>query len=80
MMIERGLSMPLEENYLKVSKQAWLDETPSQLKILDPNDPIMKRFQDALRAHLTRIDNKLSEEIHELVGYKFTSIKKLFYF
>lgn len=69
MMIEKSSDMPLEENYMKISKQAWKDETQTQLKILDPNDPIMNRFQDALRAHLTRIDNKLSEEIHELVCF-----------
>ncbi|CAB0035150.1 unnamed protein product [Trichogramma brassicae] len=35
-------------------------------KILDPDDPLMKRFQDALKSHLQRIDGKLDEEIREL--------------
>ncbi|XP_015595584.1 coiled-coil domain-containing protein 40 [Cephus cinctus] len=34
--------------------------------ILDPDDPLMKRFQDALKAHLTRVNDKLNQEILEL--------------
>lgn len=36
-------------------------------KVLDPDDPLMKRFQDALNEHLLRVDNKLSQEILEMV-------------
>lgn len=49
-------------------KQQWMtDEDEEKFKILDPDDPLMKRFQDALKSHLLRIDNKLADEISELV-------------
>ena len=38
------------------------------LKILDPDDPLMKRFQEALKTHLTRINGKLTEDILDLVS------------
>ncbi|EFN87547.1 Coiled-coil domain-containing protein 40 [Harpegnathos saltator] len=36
--------------------------------VLDPDDSLMKKFQDALREHLTRVDKKLNDEILELEG------------
>ena len=39
----------------------------STLNILDPDDKLMKKFQETLRLHLLHIDNKLSEEIFNLV-------------
>lgn len=42
-----------------------MDEAPH---VLDPEDPLMKRFQNALKAHLMRIERKLSEDIVELVS------------
>jgi len=36
--------------------------------VLDPDDSLMKKFQDALRAHLIRVDDRLSSEISELVS------------
>lgn len=41
------------------------------LHILNPNDNLMKKFQETLHAHLLHVDNKLSEEILNLE----TSIK-----
>ncbi|KAK9304280.1 hypothetical protein QLX08_004277 [Tetragonisca angustula] len=38
----------------------------STLNILDPDDKLMKKFQETLRLHLLHIDNKLSEEIFNL--------------
>ena len=61
-----------EGSRLKVTKELWIGEqNKDQFKILDPNDPLMKRFQDALQAHLTRINNKLSDEIFDLVLFNF---------
>ncbi|XP_012273583.1 coiled-coil domain-containing protein 40 [Orussus abietinus] len=58
---------PMEDTYPNPKKQVWV-QTPSEelLQVLDPDDPLMKRFQDALQKHLLRIDKKLSEEILEL--------------
>ncbi|XP_014210588.1 coiled-coil domain-containing protein 40, partial [Copidosoma floridanum] len=42
------------------------DDDNDDFKILDPDDPLMNRFQEALKSHLKRIDEKLSEEIYEL--------------
>lgn len=53
---------------LSPKKQQWVtDVDEEKFKILDPDDPLMKRFQDALKSHLRRIDNKLTDEISELV-------------
>ncbi|XP_016844861.1 coiled-coil domain-containing protein 40-like isoform X2 [Nasonia vitripennis] len=61
--------MHYQENVLIPTKQQWMtDVDENQFKILDPDDPLMKRFQDALKSHLLRIDNKLSDEISELEG------------
>lgn len=40
----------------------------STLSILDPNDNLMKKFQRTLHVHLLHVDNKLSEEIQDLVS------------
>lgn len=40
----------------------------STLSILDPNDNLMKKFQRTLHVHLLHVDNKLSEEILDLVS------------
>ncbi|XP_014234800.1 coiled-coil domain-containing protein 40 [Trichogramma pretiosum] len=48
-------------------EKQWMDQfNEDTFKILDPDDPLMKRFQDALKSHLQRIDGKLEEEIREL--------------
>jgi hypothetical protein len=61
-------SVHYDENTLSPTKQQWIDNfDDDKFKILDPDDPLMKRFQDALKLHLVRIDNKLSNEIKELV-------------
>lgn len=63
-------SMRYQENVSIPTKQQWMtDLDENQFKILDPDDPLMKRFQDALKSHLLRINNKLSDEISELVRY-----------
>ncbi|XP_034191697.2 lethal (2) 41Ab [Osmia lignaria lignaria] len=38
----------------------------STLNVLDPDDKLMKKFQTTLHTHLSRINNKLSEEILNL--------------
>ncbi|XP_058799375.1 coiled-coil domain-containing protein 40 [Phymastichus coffea] len=59
-------SVRYRENVSPPMQQKWISNVDENLKILDPDDPLMKRFQDALKSHLLRIDNKLSEEIREL--------------
>ncbi|KAJ8683178.1 hypothetical protein QAD02_018970 [Eretmocerus hayati] len=50
-----------------LKRQQWMvDVDEDNFKILDPDDPLMKRFQDALKAHLLRLDKKLDDEIYEL--------------
>ena len=64
-------SLHYNENIPIPMKQQWMDNlNEDNFKLLDPDDPLMKRFQDALKAHLLRIDNKLSDEIKELVSFK----------
>lgn len=61
-------SMHHYKNMPVSKKQQWMaDFDEDKFKILDPDDPLMKRFQDALKSHLLRIDDKLSSEISELV-------------
>ncbi|EZA53658.1 Coiled-coil domain-containing protein [Ooceraea biroi] len=54
----------------KRSKNLWTDaKQPGEMEVpnvLDPDDSLMKRFQDALREHLVRVDGRLSSEISEL--------------
>ena len=76
--IEKTSAMSFEENRPKVTKQLWMREhNQDQFKILEPNDPLMKRFQDALQAHLNRINNKLADEIFDIVGVLHFIILKM---
>lgn len=43
-----------------------LTET-STLNVLNPDDKLMEKFQKTLHAHLSRVDNRLTEDILELV-------------
>lgn len=63
-------SISQDEDIYKLITNSWneAEETPESLKVLDPDDPLMKRFQETLRAHLMKINNKLTEEINELVS------------
>ncbi|XP_033214264.1 coiled-coil domain-containing protein 40 isoform X2 [Belonocnema kinseyi] len=64
--IEKSPTIPNEESRPKFNKQLWMrEQNQDQFKILDPNDPLMRTFQDALQAHLTRISNTLSDEIFD---------------
>ncbi|XP_015431039.1 PREDICTED: coiled-coil domain-containing protein 40 [Dufourea novaeangliae] len=38
----------------------------STLNMLDPDDKLMKKFQKTLYTHLSNVNNRLSEELHEL--------------
>lgn len=44
-------------------------ESVESLKVLDPDDPLMKRFQDALKAHLIKVNDGLTKDINELASY-----------
>lgn len=58
-----------DEEIYKLIKDNWNEDKPAEsLKVLDPDDPLMKRFQEALKAHLVKINKNLSEEINELVS------------
>lgn len=54
----------------KLTRKLWIEPTksPEMPNVLDPNDSLMKKFQDALREHLSRVDKKLSDEILEFVS------------
>ncbi|XP_063152602.1 coiled-coil domain-containing protein 40 [Candoia aspera] len=41
-------------------------EEEIQLVVLDPNHPLMKRFQSALKTYLSKQKGKLTDELHEL--------------
>lgn len=59
----------MEQPENKFTKKVWVDTKPNVLpNVLDPDDSLMKKFQNALREHLTRVDKKLSDEILELVS------------
>lgn len=58
-----------EENNSLKEKEGNLE----LLKVLDPDDPLMRRFQEALRAHLLRVDERLTIDIRELVIIPFKS-------
>lgn len=49
---------------------SWVDaNSPMEItNVLHPDDSLMKKFQDALRDHLLRIDDKLNSEISDLVS------------
>ncbi|XP_015177940.1 PREDICTED: coiled-coil domain-containing protein 40 isoform X1 [Polistes dominula] len=64
------------ENSKKLSKSFWLGKASVQApNVIDPDDALMKRFQSALKEHLLRLNNKLSEEILDLEAI-VKSIKK----
>ncbi|XP_070155282.1 coiled-coil domain-containing protein 40 [Polyergus mexicanus] len=66
----------MEQSGTKLKKRLWIDTKSLNVpNVLDPDDSLMKRFQNALREHLVRVDNKLSSEILELEA-KIKSIEK----
>ncbi|TGZ48143.1 coiled-coil domain-containing protein 40 [Temnothorax longispinosus] len=57
----------MEQPGTKVMKKLWIDTKSLDVpNVLNPDDFLMKKFQSALREHLTRVDNKLNSEILEL--------------
>ncbi|KAK0173731.1 hypothetical protein PV328_006882 [Microctonus aethiopoides] len=52
-----------ETNFETYNKER---ESVESLKVLDPDDPLMKRFQDALKAHLIKLNDGLTKDINEL--------------
>ncbi|XP_015108461.2 coiled-coil domain-containing protein 40 [Diachasma alloeum] len=58
---------PLKFKSWRESESSEMNENKKRfLKVLDPDDPLMRRFQDALRSHLLRVEERLSAEIAEL--------------
>lgn len=71
----------MEQPGTRFKKKLWID--PKSLNVpnvLDPDDSLMKKFQNALREHLVRVDNKLSSEILELVRIllSFPDLKRIY--
>ncbi|KAK2586864.1 hypothetical protein KPH14_009802 [Odynerus spinipes] len=59
------------------SKSFWLRKAPAQVPtVLDPDDALMKRFQNVLKEHLLRLNNNLSEEILDLEATVKSTKKK----
>ena len=53
----------------QVTRKFWIDTKSLNVPdVMDPDNPLMTKFQNALREHLIRIDNKLNSEILELVS------------
>lgn len=53
----------------QVTRKFWIDTKSLNVPdVLDPDDSLMKKFQNALREHLVRVNNKLNSEILELVS------------
>ncbi|KYN30494.1 Coiled-coil domain-containing protein 40 [Trachymyrmex septentrionalis] len=51
----------------QVARKFWIDTKSLNVPdVLDPDDSLMTKFQNALREHLIRVDNKLNSEILEL--------------
>ncbi|XP_038633126.1 coiled-coil domain-containing protein 40 isoform X1 [Scyliorhinus canicula] len=44
-----------------------MDDEQAELVVLDPDHPLMKRFQEALKSHLSKQLNKLTLEIRDLI-------------
>lgn len=59
----------MEQPDTKFTKKLWIDTRSMQTpNVLDPDDSLMKKFQNALREHLVRVDDRLNGEILELVS------------
>lgn len=53
-------------------RNSWFrSEETNDPEILVPDHPLMKRFQDILKAHLERENQQLKEEVAELVCFFF---------
>lgn len=65
----------MQQSETKPSTKLWVDTKLTQVpNVLNPDDSLMKKFQDALQEHLTRVDKKLSDEILELVSTQPPSV------
>ncbi|XP_072882258.1 coiled-coil domain-containing protein 40 isoform X1 [Hemitrygon akajei] len=51
---------------LNVEEESDTDEEQTELIVLDPDHPLMKRFQEALKSHLSKQLDKLTLELREL--------------
>jgi len=68
----------MEQPGTKVMKKIWIDTKSLNVpNVLDPDDSLMKKFQNALREHLVRVDNKLNSEILELVSTRILTFLDL---
>lgn len=64
-----SLDNTLKTNDMEQEKNSRIDANSVEIpNVLHPDDSLMKKFQDALRDHLIRIDNKLNSEILDLVS------------
>ncbi|XP_072098082.1 coiled-coil domain-containing protein 40 isoform X2 [Mobula birostris] len=53
---------------LNVEEESDTDEEQTELIVLDPDHPLMKRFQEALKSHLSKQLDKITLELKELSG------------
>lgn len=59
----------MEQSETTLPRKLQIDTKSSQMPtVLDPDDSLMKKFQNALREHLIRVDNRLNSEILDLVS------------
>lgn len=50
---------------MQCSENDYADDNENNLVVLDPDHPLMQRFQIALKKQLTRIDERLTLETRE---------------
>ncbi|KAK3598746.1 hypothetical protein CHS0354_028798 [Potamilus streckersoni] len=55
-----------EEEEGEISEEEGSEAETGDMVVLDPDHPLMKRFQTALKAHLTKQDEKFSLELREM--------------
>lgn len=77
--LDNSFDANMERPGTTVTKQLWIDTKSLRApNVLDPDDTLMKKFQNALREHLVRVDNRLNNEILELVSMCIFFIFKAF--
>jgi hypothetical protein len=66
--LDHGDNVLTHEQNSTTPVQLWLRQGEDEPEVLEPDHPLMLRFQAALKSHLQRQYNRLTEEILELVS------------
>ena len=60
---EDGATADSREN----QKWVYMDANDENFKVPNSEEPAMRKFQDALKSHYTRLNDQLADEICDLV-------------